>query len=461
MADTKPTKEFEVTVIVRNNRLKKRRVQLGLTQPDMADLIGIPMSVYARFEKLQLSPFDKDGNWRTHALALCDFFHTTPWELFPDAVVRFGETAVGSTVVREVAAENLDQLSAQAVMGELPAPDAAFDAQALLEATEQALAVLTPKERTVIEYRFGLSGQTMTYTEIGRMLDLSHSRIAQIECEALRKLSHPCISRILRPHLADESYDTVNLGDALGEYQAGAPVWVNLSPGSYRLGYVLHGPDYYEKNSAEALFYVQIQNSHRLFVRRHQMRHADSSRYTFDVPTESTGATRATPSHATPTETSSTTGTDTVQPHCDDPSSSSFVIANVRQMWSDWYDDHADIRFCDIAEPSELVLSFGVGGRPGIRTEGQLLHLCLCTAHMPTIDRFLLGPLRNAAHDMGLPPFPGRIGTWTWRGHLGILPVVSYDPGLNVPYVSDMIGDCDDVELRPYVVDTISLTHER
>jgi len=62
---------------------------------------------------------------------------------------------------------------------------------------------LTPRERAVIEMRFGLrgGGERMTLEAIGREFGLTRERIRQIELRALRKLRHPKQRRRLREYL--------------------------------------------------------------------------------------------------------------------------------------------------------------------------------------------------------------------------------------------------------------------
>ena len=63
---------------------------------------------------------------------------------------------------------------------------------------------LTPRERQVLELRFGLlDGKDHTLEEVSRYFNVTRERIRQIEAKALRKLRHPTRSRNLRDYLGD------------------------------------------------------------------------------------------------------------------------------------------------------------------------------------------------------------------------------------------------------------------
>jgi RNA polymerase primary sigma factor len=64
---------------------------------------------------------------------------------------------------------------------------------------ESVLNTLSPRERRVVELRFGLEGDRLyTLSEIGQELGVTRERIRQIETKALRKLRHPSRTRQLR-----------------------------------------------------------------------------------------------------------------------------------------------------------------------------------------------------------------------------------------------------------------------
>jgi len=72
----------------------------------------------------------------------------------------------------------------------------------LREQVKNTLAVLSDREREVLEMRFGLlDGKDHTLEEVGQAFNVTRERIRQIEAKALRKLRHPTRSRHLRDFL--------------------------------------------------------------------------------------------------------------------------------------------------------------------------------------------------------------------------------------------------------------------
>jgi RNA polymerase primary sigma factor len=64
--------------------------------------------------------------------------------------------------------------------------------QVLHDHIEQALTVLNPRERTIIEMRYGLiDGHSLSLDEVSAIFRLTRERIRQIEVKALRKLRYP------------------------------------------------------------------------------------------------------------------------------------------------------------------------------------------------------------------------------------------------------------------------------
>jgi RNA polymerase primary sigma factor len=82
------------------------------------------------------------------------------------------------------------------------APADAASHQLLKEQVMDVLSSLTPRERKVLELRFGLEdGRSRTLEEVGREFSVTRERIRQIEAKALRKLRHPTRSKKLKDYL--------------------------------------------------------------------------------------------------------------------------------------------------------------------------------------------------------------------------------------------------------------------
>jgi RNA polymerase primary sigma factor len=67
---------------------------------------------------------------------------------------------------------------------------------------DDVLESLNPRERRVLELRFGLrDGRSRTLEEVGKEFGVTRERIRQIEAKALRKLRHPSRSKRLKDYL--------------------------------------------------------------------------------------------------------------------------------------------------------------------------------------------------------------------------------------------------------------------
>ena len=81
-------------------------------------------------------------------------------------------------------------------------PSEAASFSLLKEQLMEVLETLTPREKKVLELRFGIEdGRTRTLEEVGKEFNVTRERIRQIEAKALRKLRHPSRSKKLRDFL--------------------------------------------------------------------------------------------------------------------------------------------------------------------------------------------------------------------------------------------------------------------
>jgi RNA polymerase primary sigma factor len=83
-----------------------------------------------------------------------------------------------------------------------PSPSDVATQELLKEQIDRALDELTPREKRVLQLRYGLKdGHARTLDEVGQEFGLTRERIRQIEAKSLRKLRQPAISRKLKDYL--------------------------------------------------------------------------------------------------------------------------------------------------------------------------------------------------------------------------------------------------------------------
>lgn len=84
----------------------------------------------------------------------------------------------------------------------IAAPAEAAALMLLREQLDEAMLVLTDREKEVLKMRFGLNeGQPLTLEQVGKYFNVTRERIRQIEAKALRKLKNPRQSRKLKDYL--------------------------------------------------------------------------------------------------------------------------------------------------------------------------------------------------------------------------------------------------------------------
>lgn len=190
-------KEFEITVHVRNNRLKQRRVDAGLTQVEIAQRVGISRGAYVELEVMRRNPVDSHGHWIPTAITLANYYEVEPRELFPDAVKHIKT----STISRKVDVSDVEAILNPSRNHLLENPEAAFDATEVKRLILEALESLKSQEIITLEHHYGLNNKPpLNLSEIARLLDKSPSRVQQILSKALRKVRKYAYQSDLKYH---------------------------------------------------------------------------------------------------------------------------------------------------------------------------------------------------------------------------------------------------------------------
>src|ERR1700704_453084 len=126
------------------------------------------------------------------------------------------EMGISAEKVREIVKVSQDPVSLETPIGEeedshlgdfvedkdATSPSDAASLTMLRTEVEDILDTLTPRERRVLQLRFGLiDGHQRTLEEVGKRFGVTRERIRQIEAKALRKLRHPSRSKRLKDYL--------------------------------------------------------------------------------------------------------------------------------------------------------------------------------------------------------------------------------------------------------------------
>ena len=196
-ADDTPMQPFAVGIrmSVFNFTMRNRRREMGLTQMQLAELAGVSIAFVQRLELLGTSRSD-----------------TVPW----DDVERIADTldlSVDSICPRWLRAKVIREIiKGETAIPLTPAmvasddPDIISDVmrEELAKKLATAMSVLSPRQRQVIEWRFGLTtgGVPVTLKEVAYRMGLeSPERVRQIEAQAIKHLQKPAVKRDLKLYL--------------------------------------------------------------------------------------------------------------------------------------------------------------------------------------------------------------------------------------------------------------------
>lgn len=180
-------KEFELTLKLRNNLIKRRRLQMGLGAREAANQAGVHYALWLKYEALTADPLAKPtskrgATWRPSAVSIARFFGCLPEDLFPDVVLAVKRPEVQTELAGEQA---LILATAVATMELPPVPDELLIGRETTERIRELMPELNTIERRIIRSRFE---DDKTLAETGEAIGLSQERTRQLQNRALRKL---------------------------------------------------------------------------------------------------------------------------------------------------------------------------------------------------------------------------------------------------------------------------------
>ncbi len=181
------TWELGLSVSPYNARMRAARKDAGLSQADLAMLVGVPTQTISAVETLRRMPELE------LAQEIADALSESVERLFPVWTARLHDRFARSIAVPITDADVLPEWAGRRELG---------------DTLRDMLKSLKPRESRVLSLRFGLDGQgSSTYEEVAAAMGrVTRERIRQIEANALRKLRHSSRADRLRDFLPLNGY---------------------------------------------------------------------------------------------------------------------------------------------------------------------------------------------------------------------------------------------------------------
>jgi len=164
------------------------------TAAELSRKTGVTQTIVGKYLNLQSIPFDTAGRWKETVVRISEFLKVPPEMLFPEQ--HLTKALKDNVIEGEVSLEEMKELVSTAGVDQISETIQKDSQDELHDRLERGWESLHPRERRVLELRFGINqeaekDQTHTYGEVGEGLGVTGDRIRQIEAKALRKLRHP------------------------------------------------------------------------------------------------------------------------------------------------------------------------------------------------------------------------------------------------------------------------------
>ena len=176
--------ELKFRLGVCNNSLKKARAEKGLSQKDVQDLTGINHHTYSSIECCNIYPSEKVQR------QIARVMEKTIAHLFPEWLRIFTIHWKRKEKEKLVVMDNkgLKSKEALSLIEGTDLSDKANDI-VLKAKISSLLDCLSPRERFIIEMRFGIiDGKACILEEVGREFDVTRERIRHLEQRAFTKI---------------------------------------------------------------------------------------------------------------------------------------------------------------------------------------------------------------------------------------------------------------------------------
>lgn len=191
--------EYRVEIKVKNNNILRKIEENGYKTVcefcRLNDVVKNDVSDIGEFVNLKRSPIGRNGDFRPVVYRICEALLCSPEELFTDTQINTALESnkrtfqVNEAEMKFMLNNHVDQKLLEDIVSD----------EQKNKLTLDMLDTLKPREKKVIELRFGLNGNDEhTLKDTGKVLGVTQERIRQMESKAFRKLRHPTRSNPVR-----------------------------------------------------------------------------------------------------------------------------------------------------------------------------------------------------------------------------------------------------------------------
>ncbi len=184
--------DVRVQIRFRNDLLQRLIDEQPLPLYKLAKEIGVGYGVILYLKSLRHSPYSNRNReeFSETAKKIAAYFNITPEVLFPEDIYRIKWPSKLEKAFPAERVACLVQSDDQRLRALLP--HEFVENEETKVTIKNVLKSLTPRERRVIEMKFGLGEEEKhTLEEIGQDFEVTRERVRQIEARALRKMGHP------------------------------------------------------------------------------------------------------------------------------------------------------------------------------------------------------------------------------------------------------------------------------
>lgn len=214
-------KEFHVEVRIKNNLVRRRRIDMGLTIRQAADACGVNYSRWCAIESMAWSPVlvskNRCGEWKPLVHKLCEFLGCLPEDLFPDAVLKVKknrtEREISAAEIRPLLV-SFEQNRLRLLVDHTPEDDAcAVEDRRNLE---YVLSTIPERRAQAVRLYFL---EELAMKEVARRMSITTNYARQLVESGLRWLQDPSRSCVLKgiPSFRWKQFHNEELGIGSGD----------------------------------------------------------------------------------------------------------------------------------------------------------------------------------------------------------------------------------------------------